>query len=439
MKAAWIENYQQGGTYQQFRQSKNFKPEAEADVRGRFGLSPLPKPQPQQKKPLQPLGKQTSAPATKRSFIDSFKSAKSILKAKPGQSKKIAALKAASVAMPELAPVALAAEKLDKINIAKKASATMKAARGAMIHKYGIKAIFMPRFWILMVSGVTLKHPFVLAVVSIILAVFLMSYTFGGTSTVYELYFIKCAITFIPNIGTTILNAVWFGVHGLYFMALTGVLDFVNGVFGWFLSPIYIIINFIGSFGGLNSGWTTQSFSGIGNGVGIEIMPTQGFAYLAPSPIIVKYDSAGQPDILGTMGSMWDFRWMKPGVPMYGTDKVYFYSEHGALLYTPALNSNAMASGIWTSFPTTTTNAGVLQYTYNSLEMIAKWQQMFGITQPPSGTPVVQPPTSTTLYIPPSIMSNFIANSAGTGIAWIWNALGDWIFGPVPHIHLNLG
>jgi hypothetical protein len=364
-------------------------------------------------------------------FRSGAKGAWSILKTEPGTSKTTKALGKASAIAPQLAPVAMLSKKMDKYNLSKKASSIARAARGAMVQKYGIKAIFKPRYWILLVSGVTLKHPFVIALVALIAAFFIMNYTFGGTSVVYEMYFIKCSITFIPNVGTTIMNSIWFGLHGMYYLILTAMLDIVNGIFNRFLSPIYDFINWLipGSGNDVNIPFVGENFP-------INIQPSEGFGYLAPSPIEVKYDETNHIDIWATMGTIWDFQWMKPGAPMYGDEKVYFFSENGAQLWTPELNPDAKANGIWTDVE----GKGTIFYVWNAPEMLKQWQGMLS-PQQPTEQPYQQPDDQGETWTPPPASNSFLGQIAGGilqgPIQWFYNAyIEPWDFLPRAGQHL---
>jgi hypothetical protein len=231
---------------------------------------------------------------------------------------------------------------------------------------------------------------------------------------VYEIYFIKCSITFIPNLGMTIANAIWFALHGTYYLAVTAMLDMVNGIVSWFLSPIYGFINWLGGIFHA----PPVKFVGVGEDYLIRIQPEYGFAYMAPSPITVKYDQNNNMDLWATIWGMWDFKWMKPGVPIYGTEIVYFISENGAQLYTPNLNPDGVGE-IWTKLPDKT-----VLYTFDSAEMFRQWVGMLTYTSLPRNEPGYE---QTPQYNPPpSILQQF----AGGILENILKTIYNWYIAP---------
>jgi hypothetical protein len=341
-------------------------------------------------------------------------------------------LGAASVVAPELAPIAKLSGMADKYNLAKKASAKTKAARQSLVQKYGIKAIFKPQYWILLVSGVTLKHPFVVFIVSIIAAVLLLNYTFGAVTIVYEMYFLKCCVTFVPNIALGVANAIWFALHGIFYFFLVGVLDIINGIFGWFLGPLYGAINVIGEFlksVNIVKDYQDMKMTGVGNNFAIEIQPTMVFAYWEPDAITVKYDASNHIDTMATFWGMWGFHWVKPGVPMYSNGRTYFVSENGAVLYTPNLNNDSIADGIITSVPKSATNT--ILYTADAADMIKRWGDMLTYTQPtnpPPGINYTQQPSNPLINIIPDALFGLLKGIWDWTIGPTWNLLNTNIY-----------
>jgi hypothetical protein len=356
---------------------------------------------------------------------EALRQAKKTEMAKPSMQTK--ALSAASVAAPQIAPAVIAANKLEKYSLAKRASAKNKAARQAIVQKFGVRAIFKPRYWLLLISGITVKHPFVVFIVSVIAAILVLSYTFGGVTVVYGIYFVKCAVVFVPNVVLSGMNAIWFALHGTYFLIITAVFDITNGIFSWFLSPIYGFINWIAeklSFGVVQD---PVEFKGVGENFPISVQPHEGFGYLMPAPITVKYDSSNHMDLLGTLGTLFEYKWMKPGEQLYSDEKQYFYSENGAKLFTPKLNPNAIADGPWTSIGDSKT----VFYIFDAGEMLTRWQAMLSVTTEPTEQPIYEPGNGEQWTPPEPPSANSIIGQVGGGILrGIMQLFYDWYIEP---------
>jgi hypothetical protein len=286
------------------------------------------------------------------------------------------------MAQPELLPVAMAVGEMEKHDPARKARAKMKAAQGQLLQKYGIAAIAKPRFWILLVSKAFLWKPLLTAITIMVAGLVILACTFGSISVVYFFHFVRSAITVVPNAIFSVLNAVWFAVHGIYYMIVTAVLDIANGILHFALSWIVDGINYIAGI--LTLGNFHISVPVVGRGLNIEVTPGNAFGYLAPSPMTVKYGSDMHIDYLGTFFGMWGFVWIKPGASMYMTDAQggivmdEFYSENGAGLFTPRMNPDGIADGIWAKVvgppPITHGNEGE-QYTYNyTIPYVFDWR-----------------------------------------------------------------
>jgi hypothetical protein len=313
-------------------------------------------------------------------FSSGTKSAFSILKTDAKQSRKSKALDKLAMVQPELAPVAMAYKKLEKYDPSKKAAAVLKAARGAMVQKYGIAAITKPRYWLLLISQVTVKHPFILFITAVIAGFILLAYTFGNVSILYELYFIKNVLVLIPNTFLSIANSIWFAVHGIYYLIITGVLDIINGIFFYFLSPVYSFLHLVFGWAGF------PAWAPIGGGMPLALTPHDAFAYIAPTPIKIATLPNGQIDTWATFLGMWGgFAFMKPGSPFYATDangtiqKEFFYSENGAKLYFPRLNPDGLSSGWWAKVegkPPPGHSSNTIPYIFDTTSITNWWDSL---------------------------------------------------------------
>jgi len=237
--------------------------------------------------------------------------------------------------------------------LSKKASAVTKAARGALVQKYGIKAIFKPRFWILLFTGIATKHPTIVAITLLISSFILMGYTFGAISAIYAFDFIRDSVCLVPNFFLTMGNAVWFAAHGILFLGLSGALEVINGIIFFATGPLVKAINFL-----LSPFIDTKVIQPltppvVGKDLGISQWPYESFSYLAPADLTIKTGTDGGIDYWATFCGMWNFKWIRAGAPLYEKDAngniIYtkIVGQMGANLTEPTLNPDSLADGFW--------------------------------------------------------------------------------------------
>jgi len=246
-----------------------------------------------------------------------------------------------------------AADTATKITV-QPANNVIAGAKSQLVQKYGVGAYIRPRMWYLTLLKLSLSQPLLILVVGLIAVIALFTYFFGWISLWYALFYVKAVLCVLFNGILTVLNAIYFAIHGITQLILTGFLDIINGIANFFIVPLANAINKIGVFltlvpeGGYFIGPPGSGASiilePIGLGHTMSPQPTEGFAYYVPTSVV------GVPGV-----SAFGFIAVHPGSPIYATDadgKVTYdevFDQRGAKLLFPRINPDADASdeGWW--------------------------------------------------------------------------------------------
>ena len=230
-----------------------------------------------------------------------------------------------------------AAKKLS--GISGKAMSNLSNAAQRIVESNRLLAIFKPIFWYIKIAQIGLSRPMPFFYAGLIIGIGLMIWLFGWVSGYYALYFLKCLPAVVANVILTVLNAIWFGIHGIYNTFVAGITTVINQIAYFFLGGLLEFLkNSILHFGG----------GFVGLPVNAQIQPGSAFAYVVPNPIDVSTPAA-------TIGSFFlGWTWIQPGsqpyLYNYATDSPMFdiqFAQNGAELKFPSINPAATAEGIW--------------------------------------------------------------------------------------------
>jgi len=224
--------------------------------------------------------------------------------------------------------------------IQKKAYTNLSQARTRYVQANGWKSLFMPKFWLLNISSITLSNPFKVFVVFLIAGLILMSYFFGMISLIYLVYFLKALVVSLINVVFSILNAIWFGFNGITALINNAFVTMINSIAYYFLEPILDVLNsiitWIPVIGPPNPPLTWES---IKLEQEIVLIPTHAFSYWMPEAVVP-----------GDWGSLLSITPVTPGAnPYLANEFVEVYTQTGASVLLPKLDPAATAEGIWTS------------------------------------------------------------------------------------------
>ena len=195
-----------------------------------------------------------------------------------------------------------AANKASKI-AAMPANNVIAGAKSQMVAKYGIGAYVRPKMWYLSLLKASFSQPLLIGIIIVVAICGLWIYLFGWISLWYALYMLKAELAVVLNVILSVANAIWFAFHGFTRILLFGFFDVINAIAHFFIQPVAQgIVNVIGYLG-MN---LTVNISSLGEGLMIDPLPAEGFAYYIPTSVIGA--------------NAWGFIAMKPGFEIYEVD-----------------------------------------------------------------------------------------------------------------------
>jgi hypothetical protein len=238
--------------------------------------------------------------------------------------------------------------KANKVALAatrKMAIANLNAAAEIKVNEKGLFAVLQPIFWGCKVGAWAMSAWQPVLIAGLIFGIFMATWFYGLVSAYYGLYFLKCIPAVFANVFLTIGNTIWFAVNGLFNLMLLGIITLINGIFYYFLEPLYGMINWLTDKVTLGQIGTDMTFKGLS--YTFDLQPRDGFCYVRPDPI--KATGNGWEIFL----SFFAYSFVRPGEDpwLYDSDGEILmdpcYTQNWAKLEYPKLNPVAKADFIW--------------------------------------------------------------------------------------------
>lgn len=227
----------------------------------------------------------------------------------------------------------------------KMAIANLNAAAEIKVNEKGLFAVFQPIFWGCKIGAWAMSAWQPVLIAGLIFGIFMATWLYGMVSAYYGLFFLKSIPAVVANVFLTLANAIWFAVNGLYNLMLLGIITLINGIFFYFLEPLYGMINWLTDKVTLGQLGTDMEFTGLKHT--FDLQPRDGFAYIRPDPI--KATGDGWEIFL----SFFAYSFVRPGEDpwLYDSEGELLmdpcYTQSGAKLEYPRLNPVAKADFIW--------------------------------------------------------------------------------------------
>ena len=248
---------------------------------------------------------------------------------------------------------------------AKFALANANLASQLIAQQDGVLAVTKPLFWSLklvpyLTSAIV---PILITVIAILMA--LMMWVCGWVSFGYMFYFLKTIPVMLWNIFATIINGFYFAFFGVLQLMMMGMTAIVNAVAYFFAGPVIDTINLV--IDGVNTIahvislglWTPLQRIGFHpwGQSSWNATPSNALSYAIPEHVLFNNDpKAGFFFGWPTLGSLFSFAFVRPGVPLYVTEANGTYNwtlvDTGGLIkvYYPTINPDARAKGIVSTY-----------------------------------------------------------------------------------------
>jgi hypothetical protein len=222
------------------------------------------------------------------------------------------------------------------------AIANLNAAAEIKVNEKGIFAVFQPIFWGCKLGALAMSNAYPLLITGLIFGVLFGIWFYGLISAYYALHFLRSLPAVFINVFLTIANGLWFAARGVYQLMSLGIVTIINTMFGYFVGPLYDIIDTLRF-------WTSDPLVMPNLAFEYTLQPEKGFCYLYPNPM----------ETTGSIGSIalsfFSYSFLRPGEQAYLYDPVtgdielmiVYTDDINTTLRYPVFNPGAVSDGIW--------------------------------------------------------------------------------------------